>query len=294
VARNALAIFLLYACTLLAAGVMLDMPPPGWPVVVAGYVWVLGVFYHLRVLDDLKDRANDIIAYPERVLSRGLLSYRQLAYTGAMAVALETAAAAWLGPKILILHAVTLAYSLLMYREFFVSAWLRRHLFWYGFIHMLVLCFIDFTILQAADARGPVAHAAGFFLFATLSFVMTFSLEVSRKIRVPAAERPEVDTYSKAVGVRGSIALVSIFQGFVLAIAWLLRDALRMPAWFYPLAAAAWLFVALVGAAWGGSLTPERSLKLEKVASVFFLTFYFALLASLLAPLVGNAWGGRS
>jgi hypothetical protein len=98
-----------------------------------------------------------------------------------------------------------------------------------------------------------------------------------------------VDTYSKAVGVRGSIALVSIFQGFVLAIAWLLRDALRMPAWFYLLAAAAWLFVALVGAAWGGSMTAERSLRLEKVASVFFLTFYLALLATL----AGNAWGGR-
>jgi 4-hydroxybenzoate polyprenyltransferase len=157
-ALNATALFLLYSCTMLAAVTLRDFPPPRPGMFLLGFGWTVAVFYHLRVLDDLKDRTADVIAYPGRVLSRGLLSYRHLAMTGLVAIAIETLIALWMGPKILALHAVTLAYSLLMYREFFIRDWLRRHLFWYGLIHMLVLSFIDFTILQMADAQGPLAH----------------------------------------------------------------------------------------------------------------------------------------
>jgi hypothetical protein len=53
-ALNGLAIFLLYSCTLLAAQSMLGLSLSSGTAYLCGYLWVLGVFYHLRVLDDLK------------------------------------------------------------------------------------------------------------------------------------------------------------------------------------------------------------------------------------------------
>jgi hypothetical protein len=284
---NGMAIFLLYSCNLLAAGRMLDFPAPRPLPYLLGFLWALGVFYHLRVMDDLKDRVADTAAYPGRVLSRGLLSYRHLAVTGVIAFAMETAVASRLGPKILALHAAVFAYSWLMYKEFCVREWLKGHLFIYGLSHMLILSIIDFTILQMADAHGTVARAPGFLLFASLSFFMTFSMEVARKIRLPASERPEVDTYSKVVGVGGAMALVHALQLAVLAAALLLRASLHLPIWFYAASVAAWAGVAAWYALWRPGLTEARSRKLDKVASLFFLEFYFGLLGIL----AWRTWG---
>lgn len=283
-ALNGLAIFLLYSCALLASSRMQGLPLPRPLPWAAGYLWALCVFYHLRVLDDLKDREADVRAYPERILSRGLLSYRHLAVTGAAALAVETGLAAWLGPKILALHAVVAAYSLLMYKEFFVRAWLKRHLFWYGISHMLILAAIDFAILQMPAPRGPLARMPGFVLFSFLGFCMTFSLEVARKIRVPAAERPEVDTYSKVFGIGGSLALAAGFQAAVMALAWALRPALGLPLWFHIVTLITWILVGAAFAFRGAALTEAASRKLDKTAALFYLQFYACLLGVL-------AWG---
>jgi hypothetical protein len=173
-----------------------------------------------------------------------------------------------------------------MYREFFIRSWLKRHLFWYGLTHMIILSFIDFTILNMADSRGHFETSLKLFLFASLSFFMTFSLEVARKIRPPQAEHPEVDTYSKVIGIGGSMALVHLFQAAVLIVAFLLRAELGLPAWFYGCSVFAWIVVALWFQAWRPRLSLERSLKLDKVASVFFVEFYL----SLLAFLAWNTW----
>jgi 4-hydroxybenzoate polyprenyltransferase len=280
-ALNGFLAFLLYSCTLLASVRMRGLPVPGPLEYLAGYLWVVFVFYHLRVLDDLKDREADIRAYAGRVLSRGLLSYRHLAVTGFVAVSLETALAAALGSKILFLHLATLAYSLLMYKEFFIREWLKRHLFWYGISHMFILAFMDFTILQMASAKGPVIRIPDFFLFAFLGFCMTFSLEVSRKIRIASEERPEVDTYSKVIGIRGSLLLAASFQAAVIALAWLLRHALGLPPWFLATTIGAWLVVAGSFILIGRRLTDAKSRKLDKVGALFYLQFYISLLAIL-------------
>jgi hypothetical protein len=221
-------------------------------------------------------------AYPERILSRGLVTYRQLAWTGAVTVLAETAIAWGFGPKILVLHLGTLGYSLLMYKEFFVRDWLKSHLFLYGVSHMIILAFIDFTILQLSAPHGELVRIPGFFLFAFLGFSMTFSLEVSRKIRVAEVERPEVDTYSKVIGIGPSMILVLAFQAAVMALAWALRGYLDLPLWFHGTAFGTWAFVALVYAAWGRNLTEPHSRKLDKVASLFYLQFYLSLLGILI------------
>lgn len=282
-ALNGFLAFLLYSCTLLASARMLGMPVPGPLPFLAGYAWLVCLFYHLRVLDDIKDKEADVAAYPGRVLSRGLVTYRQLAVTGLIAIAVETALAAYLGPKILILHFITLAYSLLMFKEFFIREWLKKHLFWYGISHMLIMACMDFTILQMPSGHGPLVRIPDFFLFAFLGFCMTFSLEVARKIRVPEAEMPGADSYSKVIGIPGSMLLAMGFQAGVFALAFLLRHGLGLPIWFLGTTAGAWFVVAGLFAAVYRKLDDRLSRKLDKVAALFYLQFYLGLLGILIA-----------
>ncbi len=282
-ALNGFLAFLLYSCTLMASARMFGTPVPGPLPYLAGYLWMVCLFYHLRVLDDIKDREADVATYPERVLSRGLVSYRQLAVTGFLAIAVETACAGYLGSKILILHFATLAYSLLMFKEFFIREWLKRHLFWYGISHMLIMACMDFTILQMPTGHGALIRIPDFILFAFLGFCMTFSLEVARKIRVPEEEKPGADSYSKELGITGSLALSSGFQAAVLAFTFLLRKALGLPIWFLISTAVTWLIVAGLFAFLRTRMDDRISRKLDKVAALFYLQFYLGLLAVLIA-----------
>ena len=52
-------------------------------------VVVLLVFLHLRIMDEHKDAAGDLVAYPQRLLSRGVVTLPLLAKVGYLAVLLE-------------------------------------------------------------------------------------------------------------------------------------------------------------------------------------------------------------
>ena len=178
---------------------------------------ILLLFYFvLRVFDEHKDWDADRIAYPERMLSRGFVTHRHLRVAAWAAVGGMFVLVLPFGVAMLAGVVVLLAYALLMLREFFVGTWLHRHLVLYGLSHNLVvflsvhLVALGFGLaagLGAATLGDPAIHLAA---LAINGFVL--SIEVARKIRLPEEERPEVDTYSKVLGVRASALLVPAIQ----------------------------------------------------------------------------------
>lgn len=279
--RNVPAITLLTSATLLASLIIQEHDWAWDWRYLAALGWALALFYRLRVLDDLKDREDDLVAHPDRVLSRGLVSYRQLAWTGVAAFVVETVCAALISWWVLLLHGGVALWSILMYREFFVKRWLKARPFLYAVLHLLILFMIDFTILQSAGSPDVFVIHSGFFLFAGLSFLVTFSLEVSRKIRVPEAERPEVETYSKLIGVRGSMIFIVALQGAALLVLLGLSETLHLFTVFWIPPVAAWLGVAIGLWLQSRRLTDERSKKLDRLASLFYVGLYLSLITNL-------------
>src|SRR5262245_28699140 len=54
-----------------------------------GAVTLLCFFFHLRVFDEHKDYAEDIVHYPQRVLQSGLITLWDLKVLGGLAIAIE-------------------------------------------------------------------------------------------------------------------------------------------------------------------------------------------------------------
>ena len=221
--RYSLAQFVPFHLLLVAAvgGVVRARLGAGWT---AEHGWAHGAlagllllfYFVLRVMDEHKDRAQDLAAYPERVLSRGLVTHRYLRAAAWWAAGGALALAAPFGRPMLIGAALLLGYALLMLREFFVGRWLRRRLLLYGISHNLVVLLSILVValgfgLVAGQGAAPLADPA--LLLAALGLNgLVFSLEIARKIRLPEAERPEVDTYSKTLGVRRAALLVPAVQ----------------------------------------------------------------------------------
>lgn len=186
---------------------------PGLLLLMAGHLLTLLL---LRVLDEFKDFERDSRAYPDRVLSRGVVTLATLRPLGWAVgiVALTTSAA--LGPAPFALHAVVLLFALLMAREFFVGDLLRKDVFLYAATHQPINPLITAWLLVGLAARGArspdalLAHlpgVLGWYLVAQVA--LGFGFEVARKLWTPLEERPDlVDSYSShAIGPRGAGAL---------------------------------------------------------------------------------------
>lgn len=163
-------------------------------VLAATVTWL--VFLHLRLMDEHKDFEADRVAYPERLLSRGVVTLPTLARLGFVAVGLEAllstmiswdAAAVWL---------FCFSFTVLMRYEFGLGDWLNKHLFLYAVTHNPIVGLL--AAFLWVSAGGPLSTEA----VAYIGIVSLGSLafEIGRKIRLEHEEIPGAVTYSSVWG----------------------------------------------------------------------------------------------
>ena len=210
--RNALFFAVFYATALLVARATAG---GSGPVVLsvrdlAGFAGVWCFFLMLRVFDEHKDFEADAIAHPTRVLQRGLITLGDLKRIGAVAIGVQIGVSLWLdrgiGP-VTAWWAGAFAWSVLMAREFFVRAWIRRHLVVYALTHIVVMAVLAMWIATMGAPRA--LHAPASWAFAALSLFAGLAFEIARKMRAPEQEHPLADSYTQALGVPGASGLLA-------------------------------------------------------------------------------------
>lgn len=199
-----------------------------------GVLAVISFFFRLRVFDEIKDYRIDALNHPQRVLQSGRVTLRQLISVALVGTVIELIWSVAMGPGAVLGWLVAVGYSLLMRYEFFVGHWLQERLLLYAASHMLVM---PLVIAWVWLAFNPALNN-GVGLLAALSLLAGFAFEVARKIHAPAAERATVDSYSKAIGYRTSIALVLLL---------LLAGAVVQGQLLLTVAARPWALVVLTG-----------------------------------------------
>jgi hypothetical protein len=171
----------------------------GWDSI-AGLATVLLVFYHLRIMDELKDAREDAQYHPERPVARGLVTLGELRLVGLVAIITQIGLNLCLGLPVFAAYLSVLLFSLLMYREFFLGQWLKRSVLLYGLSHMVTVPLIAFYIYASYAFRNNTGFHPAFGLYLALSFVVGLFLEIARKIRSPQEEQEGVDSYSRYFG----------------------------------------------------------------------------------------------
>ncbi len=216
-----------------AAALLLGRRAAGGPVALhlgdlAGLAATWSFFFMLRVFDEHKDYALDCRLYPERVLSRGLITLDQLKVAGGLAIALQLAVSlaqdGGVG-AVTLRWLVVMGWSLLMLREFFVPKWLGRHLVVYAVSHMIVTPLSILWLAQMGAGGAPLDR--GVYAYAGMALLFGFCFEIARKMKAPSEEREGVASYTHSYGVwpvafavallwalaTAALALVMIFVG---------------------------------------------------------------------------------
>jgi 4-hydroxybenzoate polyprenyltransferase len=192
----------------LAAAAMVHRRPDG-TVILVGLVTVLLTFFHLRLMDEVKDAQHDALHYPERPVPRGLITLHEVRVLIALCIAIALALNAALSSSALAAYLVVAAFTLLMYREFFLGARLRAHFLVYTLAHMPSLPLLAiYAYVLAEGPRGGILIAPAFALFLVATYAIGLALEIARKVHPPDDEPAGVYTYTKGLGTRGASALL--------------------------------------------------------------------------------------
>jgi 4-hydroxybenzoate polyprenyltransferase len=173
----------------------------------AAFAAVFLFFLQLRIADEFKDYEEDRRCRPHRPVPRGLVKLGELKAIAAAAGALQLGLALWVSPRLLLPLAAVWAYMLLMAREFFAPAWLKRHAVIYLFSHTLVLPLIYAYVSACgwfAKGQRPPGGLGALLAFGFFSGLM---VEIGRKVWAPADEIPGVQTYSRLWGYKAATAV---------------------------------------------------------------------------------------
>ena len=111
---------------------------------------------------------------------------------------------------------VAMFYSLLMFKEFFVAKWLKKHFTVYIASHEILLLPLFFYIFALSGATWPEINSPFFWYLFVFLGSQLFLLEVTRKFRPKDMEIASRDTYTAQYGIKGASILVTALSFAVL------------------------------------------------------------------------------
>jgi 4-hydroxybenzoate polyprenyltransferase len=246
-----------------------------------GMLFLLCIFFHLRVFDEHKDYADDCLHYPTRVLSRGLITLTHLKILGGIAIVVEIICALVSGWPAVVAVGVTVFFSWVMLHEFFIRRWLRAHFIIYAIAHILIMPLMTATIFSFT-MQCPFWEAPWlFWVYAAADFFAFANWEISRKIRLPADEISGVSSYSKEFGMYRAGYVVMGLRVLNTVLAWIVGIYLDLGTFYY-----AGLIVLFLVCLFGllrfrFNTTRKTAKDLEIYGGAYIILFYFVLAAEL-------------
>lgn len=159
----------------------------------------------LRLSDEIKDFDKDKIAYPERILSKGLISLKTVETILFSLIALNILLSFMMGIKYFIFMCLIQLYALLMKEEFFCKNFLEKRLGIYLISHQLILPLLCFYAgLSSFELDSSILSLPLFFTLLFLSLPSTL-YELARKTWSPDKENENADSYTKAWGISRTV-----------------------------------------------------------------------------------------
>ncbi len=254
-----------------------------------GCVALLLMFFHLRVIDEHKDYAQDLVVHPQRVLSRGLVTLTQLRNLGLAAIALELLLSLLLGPAALLGCGLILIFSWLIYKDFYLRHYLHEHLLINAVVHLLTMPVYCLFVFAVATDRYAWQAPGAVLWYAWVSYAVGFAIELARKTRAPSDERPGLITYSSFMGpypaALGALAALLLAGLISLGVAVSLQFAL----WYHAAVATFLVIVALGSLHFRLRTNTQTAARLQIYAGAAIFAFDW-LLAAELIRLHGVAW----
>ncbi|HCL58067.1 MAG TPA: hypothetical protein DHW82_13820 [Spirochaetia bacterium] len=177
-----------------------------------GWATLFLVTLHLRLLDEHKDYEKDLKAHPDRLLSKGIISLKELRILFWIVLGIEILINAFWGISRIAFWGALFLWSLLMFKEFFIGKFLEKRIGLYLFSHQILVIFLGFYALSFFmdfNLFNPkIFPFSLLYLFGIMCFTMTY--EIARKTWSHDREHEFADSYTKSWGIPGTFIITQI------------------------------------------------------------------------------------
>lgn len=190
-----------------------------WLQSIPGFAIVFLVLFHIRIFDEHKDFKDDLIAHPGRLLSKGIITLKDLRILLYIAIALEFCISLLLGLHQFIIWLCIMGWSLLMLVEFFAGKFLKRNIGLYLFSHQLLipLLLLFGMSLQVELININAQEGFNIILFLLGGMGGTITYEIARKTWSPDREQEHAESYTKEWGT-GKAVFVNLLVSLLTVI----------------------------------------------------------------------------
>lgn len=247
------------------------------PRVLAGMLVVLLTFFLLRIFDEFKDYAKDVVAHPDRLVSRGVMPLDQLRTMGWVVVGLMGLCNLYLGWQVFLVYLSVIGFALLMFREFFVGEWLNARIMLYALTHQGITPLLCLYVYAIALFQTTGAWHETFFLQLLMGAGTGLGWEISRKVRMPQDEHPQIETYSKRYGPFGASAIAYLSLSIGAGAALYGGILAGFPVYAFGLLGLGWLVMTVGFARFWVKPTSRGAIGLDNWAAVLMLLCYIAV-----------------
>ena len=190
------------------------------------------IFLLLRISDEFKDHEEDMKYRKYLPVPRGIISLRELRNLGLL-IFLFQLVILFFYPEFLIIYLITMVFMTLMFKEFFIPDWLKKHQLVYVFSHMAIIPLVDLVASSSHWSFEHINPPKALIWFFLVSFFNGVVLEFGRKIKTPDYEEEGVISYTKLFGTRNAVLvwLLILLITFLLAVK--AAHYINSPIWVY-------------------------------------------------------------
>lgn len=181
-----------------------------WKIILTMFVLGLLQFLMVRIIDEFKDYEEDCKYRPYRPVPRGLITLKELKVLFIICAILQIAITAIVNKYALKFLVLLWIVFYLMTKGFFIKKVLDKHILLevtFDEIMMPVL-----VIFLSKFPNGRIFLTNRYFLFLFMTYVVSWIIEIARKVRCKEDEEEGVRTYTAVFGINKAMLLLNLLQ----------------------------------------------------------------------------------
>lgn len=186
-----------------------------WVSIITVFLFML----QLRMSDEIKDFDKDKMAYPERILSQGIITLNHVRTILYSVIGIQFAINIPFGIHSLIMLVILQIYAWLMAKEFFAKEFLEKKIGIYLISHQIILIpLMIYSALAFSQLKDLINISETYLPLLFLSIPYTV-YELSRKTWSKDRENENADSYTKFWGIKRTVFIEILLAASILVMA---------------------------------------------------------------------------
>jgi 4-hydroxybenzoate polyprenyltransferase len=175
-------------------------------------MFVLGLlqFLMVRIIDEFKDYEEDCKYRPYRPVPRGLISLKELKVLFIICAILQIAITAIVNRYALKFLVLLWIVFYLMTKGFFIKKVLDKHILLEVTFDEIMMPIL--VVFLSKFPNGRIFLTNRYFLFLFMTYVVSWIIEIARKVRCKEDEEEGVRTYTAVFGINKAMLLLNLLQ----------------------------------------------------------------------------------